>query len=907
VRRESRTGADHEESRDARAFRALLALYPAAFRDEYRRELSLLFIDRYRHATGPWDRATLWLDVITGLAVEAPKEHCRMILQDLRYALRSLRKHSLVTFTIVITLGLGIGANAAIFSLLNAVVLRTLPVSDPNGLFAIRAGYPLASGNRLTGPTVERLRASAPPDVGIAAMSRVARVYTRTEGASEPEPAALQLVSSSYFQLLGVRAALGHLLPDDNEHPPAPLAVVSHRYWQRRFGGLADALGRTLIINGSSFTIAGVAPQGFAGVWLESPVDVWVPITMDRAVKYAQGFSASSLCQSGCRAHPDFPWYPQEVWWLDVIVRAPAERTAAIAAAFNGGVQGFMQNLPGAKKDARIVLEPFAKGFSTFRRRFETPLFTLVAMAALVLLIACANVANLLLARAAGRQRELAVRMSLGAGRARLLHQLLTESVLLVLMAGAAALLFARWSADLLVRTATASTTGPAPFAAAVDLRVWGFTAAVALTSVVLFGLLPAWRTTRLDLAAAIRSGARGTGGGSATRPARLLVVMQVTLSLVLVTGTGLLVRSFQNLLSVDIGVDRDHLLSVVLDARLARGRSGALTSDELTALQQRVLDSVAAVPGVSSASLAMCGFSSCGPREDGLQIEGYEARPDEQVVFLVNSVSPNYFSTVGTRLVAGRMFTDRDVENAPKVAVVNRTLAAKYFENGQGIGRRFGRTTKDVEIVGIVDDARLLNVREAAIPTAYFPMAQRPAVGRSLEIRSTGDPRQIIGAVRAAVVRAAPDMIVESIVPIEERISVNLSQDRLIVFLASGFGALALGLAGFGLFGLLSYAVARRAPEFGIRMALGASRGQVLWSVVREALWLMLCGVLLGAPFVMLGGRLVSSLFFDISPNDWATFLGATVTLIAVGSACSVVPALRASRVDPLVALRQE
>jgi predicted permease len=310
----------------------------------------------------------------------------------------------------------------------------------------------------------------------------------------------------------------------------------------------------------------------------------------------------------------------------------------------------------------------------------------------------------------------------------------------------------------------------------------------------------------------------------------------------------------------------------------------------------------------VSSASLAMCGLqTSCGARQDDLQIEGYEARPNERVMFLVNSVTPTYFSTLGTPLLAGRTFSDRDGEHAPKVAVVNRTLAAKYFEKGQGIGRRFGRTTNDVEIVGIVDDARLLSVREAAIPTAYFPIAQRPAATRALEVRSTGDPQLIIGAVRTAVARAAPDMIIDSIVPMEERISVNLSQDRLIVFLASGFGVLALGLAGFGLFGLLSYAVARRSSEFGIRMALGASRAEVQWSVVREALWLVLCGLLLGAPFVMAGGRLVSALVFGISPHDWATFFGAAIVLAAVASACSLLPARRASRVDPLVALRQE
>ena len=274
--------------------------------------------------------------------------------------------------------------------------------------------------------------------------------------------------------------------------------------------------------------------------------------------------------------------------------------------------------------------------------------------------------------------------------------------------------------------------------------------------------------------------------------------------------------------------------------------------------------------------------------------------------MFLVNSVTPRYFDTLGTPLIAGRMFSDRDVEQGPKVAIVNRTLAAKYFKDGQALGRRFGRDTLDVEIVGIVNDVRMLNVRTAPKPTAYFPIAQR-AGGRALEIRTAGDPRQIISAVRASIARDTPGVEIESIVPLDERIRLSLGQDRLVVFLASGFGALALGLAGFGLFGLLSYAVARRSSEFGIRMALGASRSQVVWSVVRQALWLVLCGVLLGLPFVLSGGRLVSSLFFGIDPHDWATFFGATLTLVAVASACSVLPALRASRVDPLVALRNE
>jgi predicted permease len=329
---------------------------------------------------------------------------------------------------------------------------------------------------------------------------------------------------------------------------------------------------------------------------------------------------------------------------------------------------------------------------------------------------------------------------------------------------------------------------------------------------------------------------------------------------------------------------------------------------DERVLLQQRVLDSVAAVPGVSSAALAMCGLqSNCRAMEDGFEIEGYQSRLNEQVAFLINAVSPNYFSTVGMRLFAGRTLTDRDLAKTPRVAVVNRALAARYFKNGQAVGRRFGSTTKDVEIVGVVEDARQLNVRDAAIPAAFFSLAQQPVPIRFLEVRSNGDPKEIVAPVRAAITRTAPDMPVDSIVPLAERVSVSLREDRLVVLVTTGFGALALGLAGFGLFGVLSYAVARRTSEFGIRMALGASRSDVLWSVVREALGLVVGGFLLGLPIAFLSGRLVSSLVFGISPHDWTTFLGATLTLVLIGSMSSVLPALRACRVDPVVSLREE
>jgi putative ABC transport system permease protein len=709
----------------------------------------------------------------------------------------------------------------------------------------------------------------------------------------EVSPAALQLVSSDYFRMLAVTPVLGGLPPaaDSRSVPATPGALVSYGYWQRRLGASTDVLGRALTINGTTFTITGVGPRNFTGVWLESPVDIWVPLVMQGAVKYSQNYSMDG-------ADGRLPWVVQDrVWWLDVVMRTERGSAAAALGALNAAVP---ELTPG---DVRIRLDDFARGSSGLRQRFSTPLFALIAMAALVMLMACANVANLLLARAAGRQREIALRMSLGAGRARVLQQLLTEGVVLVAIAAAAALLFARWAGDAIVRTAAGSADGTAPFAAQVDLRVLAFTAAVAFASVLLFGLVPAWRATRLDLVGALNAGGRGASGAAAARPARVLVVFQVALSLVLVTGTGLLARGFQSLVDLDLGFEHHNLLSVSIDPRLSQIAPGNLLET-----YRRLLESTSALPGVQSAALAMCGIqNSCRSREDGIEIEGYTPKADEQVVFTVNVISPEYFSTIGLRLLAGRPFDTRDTKDGTRVAIVNRALAAKYFRDGQAIGRHFGEDRPDIEIVGIVDDARLLSVQEAPVPSVFFPLTQRPVAARQLEVRTQGEPASVAAALRRTVREVAPDLPIESIVTMDDRIRLGLSQERLIVSLTTGFGALALALAGFGLFGLLSYTVARRTSEFGLRMALGASRHRVLLSVVREALWLVLFGCVLGVPFVVAGGDLVSKLFVGVQPRDWSIFAAVTVILVGVGCACSAVPAIRASRVDPMIALREE
>ena len=881
-----------------RAFRALLTLYPAAFRDEYRREMLLAFTDRDRGAAGAWDRARLWLEALTGVLVEAPKEHARMLAQDLRYGIRVLRERALVTTTIVITLGLGIGLNTAMFSLVNAVMLRAMSLRGVDDLYSVNLGERVVTGPesaRLSGPMLERLEKAAPDGVSVTAMSRgIARVHTRLDDGSVTSPAALQLVSPTYFDVIDARPIMGRAFPDSTDAVlgNSPVAVISHAYWQRRFNGADDVVGRSMTINGAPFTIVGIGPEGFSGTWLDAPVDMWVPLTMQPVVKYFQSFSADGV-------NPNLPWMAQpNIWWLHVVVRAPDGKVAAARGVFNATLSDAQG------RDVGLVLEPFMRGFSRLRNEFRLPLYALTALAALVLLVASANVSNLLLARAAERRREIAVRMALGAGRGRLVHQLLTESALLILLAGSLSIVFAHWAANGLARMVTATMDGAPPFAAGIDLRVLAFTAGVAFVSVLIFGVIPARHATRLDVSRALGAGARGAVGRLARGPARALVVTQVALSLVLVTATGLVARSFQNLLEVDLGFERDRLVSVTLDPRLSDVPPASYQS-----LYDRAVTAARSVPGAASVALAMCGIQAgCRTIEDDLVVEGYQPQPNESVAFMINGIGPDYFATVGMTMIAGRPILASDVDGGQKVAVVNRTLARTYFPDGEAIGKRFGNDTADTEIVGVVNDARLIGLASAPMPAAYFPLTQRGGpVRASLEVRTTGRPEQIIPALRAALTRAVPELPLESIVTMNDRVDRGMSPWRLILMMTSGFGVLALSLAGFGLFGVLSNAVARRTPEFGLRMALGASRPAVVWSVVREALWLVAIGLALGVPAVILGGRLVSSLLYGVNPFDVVTLASAIAVLVAVGATCSAVPALRASWVDPNVALRQE
>ena len=819
--------------------------------------------------------------------------------RDLRYGFRQLRRSPGFTAVVVLSLALGIGANSAIFSILNALLLRSLPVRAPGELFIVRQQSRSKIPQRFSDPMFQRLRDSGSGAQAMAAMSRVTRAQMTLDGGAQPEVAPVQLVSGEFFSTLGLSPVLGRTpIPSDTA-----AAVISHGFWQRRFAGSADVLGRKIRLNGALFTIIGVAPRGFRGVWLESPTDVWVPLTMQADIHYAQNFSDDN------NADPEKPWPPQEfIDWLDVIVRVNPASTPATRDALNSTFLRSQESITGNLDpehrryflERSLALDPFAQGISNLRQRFTSPLVAMMAMVALVLLIACANAANLLLARAEGRQREIAVRLSIGASRARLIQQLLTESFLLVAAATGIGLLMAQWASGLLVRMALGATNGPAPFLAGVDRHVLLFAIGISIATGFLFGLAPAFRATGIDLASAMKTASRNVAGRSRVSPAKFLVAAQVALSLVVVFGAGLFARSLRNLAHTELGFDREHVLTVWIDPR-----SAGYGADQLPGLYRKLIERMEAVPGVRSAAVSMCGLAvECRSTSGGLKISGYEPAPLEDVIVQFSYVSPGYLSTVGMRLLKGRDFDAHDQGNP--VAIVNETFVKRYLANRDPIGQRFGRKLES-EIIGVIADARVNRVREPAVPMAYFPFDGDTVYAESLEIRAAGDPQTIAADVRKALTQTAGNLPIERITTLTQQVDRSLNQDRLIAILATVFGFLALALGCFGLYGVMSYTVTKRTSEIGVRMALGASPANVLWAVLKDALGLIALGLAAGLPAAIFGSRSISALLYGLKPNDLTTLAAASGILIAVAIAASLIPARRASRVDPCVALRNE
>lgn len=826
------------------------------------------------------------------------------VLQDLRYALRAWRRSPGFAAAAILSLALGIGANTAIFSLIDAVILRSLPVQHPEQLLQVMMGK--QSYNGWTNPTWEHLRDRQDVFSGIFAYGRWG--FDLAAG-GQARSVHGTYVSGQYFDTLGVRAVLGRTLTlADDTRGCAGSAVLSYGFWQSEYGGRADILGKPISIDRHPIEIVGVTESGFNGTEVGASADVMVPLC------------AAAVIGSGYRRMLDINFYP--VGWLQVMGRlkpgvSASQATARLQALAPQIYKSTFDQSGLAREDGRQLRPeareeylhrtfdtgPAANGISYLRREYRQALMILMTIVALVLLIACANVANLLLARGATRQREIAIRMALGGGRGRLIRQLLTESLLLSGIGAALGILFAGWGARLLVRFLDA------PLDLTVNLPVLAFTAGVAILTGLLFGIAPARRSTRVDPQSAMKANARGVIEGTKLGLGKVLVMAQVALSLLLVVGAGLMLSTFWKLISLDAGFERDRVLLVTVDLR-----NGNDPMDRWSAVYQQMLDQLRTIPGVSAASVSSI-TPVCHCRWAGeVVVEGYTPKSRDDAMASFNNVSDRYFETVGTSLVGGRDFNNRDTLTSPKVAIVSKSFAQKYFSASSPLGQRFrlrdGNTLNDpIEIVGIVKDAKYGSLRDDPSPFVFIPWSQGGAPGplTGFELRAAaGPPTALIPGVKSAIARMNPNVSIE-FKTLAAKVDDSIEREKLLATLSGFFGALALLLATIGLYGVMSYNVARRRNEIGIRMALGAEQSRVLRMVLGEVAALIAIGLAAGVGAALAATRFVASFLYGLQPNDpWTLGIGAAI-LAMVAAIAGYLPARRASRLDPMTALRDE
>ncbi len=832
--------------------------------------------------------------------------------QDLRYAGRMMRKSPGFTAVAVLSLALGIGANTAIFSLVNAVMLRALPVHEPRRLVLFGKGrsvgitdsLPNRSWQLFSYPFYRHVQRKNEVFSSVAAMESLPNsVSARVNGASAAERVEVRLVSGTYFSVLGVNPVLGRAFTDADDQTPGghPVAVASYAWWKRRFGGDPSIAGRTLTIGPVVYTVVGVAPPEFFGTAVGESPDLWIPLAMLAQVPPGWG---------GDKALQD-----QLFQSLYIISRLKpgvgVEQAAAnVNLIFQQALREYVGPKPSVKqldsiKHALIELTPAGRGLSQVRIQFSLSLRILMAAVGLVLLIACANIANLLLARAASRQKEIAVRMAIGAGRVRLIRQMLTESVLLATMGGAAGIAFAWWASELLLWMVS---TGPEtlPLYVAPDGRVLAFTLLVSLATGILFGAAPAFRATRVELSPSLKEGRGSSSAHSQSALAKALIVSQVTLSIVLLIGAGLFVRSLANLRNVDTGFHTEGVFVLDLDTASIGYKEDA----RLAELYQRIEQRVSSVPGVLSSSFSMFTFNE-GEWSGPAYALGQPPPPENDRDVQNNKVGPAFFATMGLPIVLGRALGPQDTEKSPKVAVVNETMARRFFPNGSPIGRRFGggqpEHSGDIEIVGVARDAKYENLREKPQAAAYYPYTQSFGYLGNLEVRFSGDLRGVVPEVRRAIGEVNRDLPITGVMTLAEQVDESLVAQKLIARLSTFFGALALLLASIGIYGILSYAVSRRTSEVGLRMALGARRSHVVWLVMRDVVALVAAGLAIGIPAAVALERLVSSMLFGVTNLDVVSIAAAVMVLVAVAGVAAYLPARRASLVDPMTALRYE
>jgi predicted permease len=831
--------------------------------------------------------------------------------QDLRLALRVFGKSPAFAVVVILTLALGSGANTAIFTLLDQVMLRPLPVERPARLVVLSAPGPFSGWTSnesdtvlpLSQPMLDGLRDRTSAFQG--AFGRYAiPIHLSVKGQTDSVNG--DMVTGTFFEVLGLRAAHGRLFTRDDDRTPSghPVVVLGHGFFERRFGADPGIVGQAVSVNSHPMTVIGVAPRGFNGVTVGSAIDVYVPVAMQQEVQPTWGRRVGD-------------WRSR---WLIAMARlkdgvsleeARAEANVVYAQLLQEDLAHIEAPSPSLKarflKKALLVL-PGGRGTSILRDQSGTPLLVLMGMVGLVLLIACANVASLLLTRASARQKEIALRLALGASRARLVRLHLVESMVLSFAGGLVGLQLAYWVGEALIR-ALPYPDATRTLSAAPDWRIGLFTLGLSVLAGVGFGLVPALRASRTDLAPSLKSEAAAVVGGTGHfRLRKGLVVAQVALSLLLLIGAGLFTRSLMNLRGLDPGFEPERLFAFSVDPSLS-GQGFA----QRVATLRRIQEELQGEPGVSSVAGADVALLTNSDSMSTIRVDGYESKDGESMNPNFNSVTPGFFTTLGIPLVAGRDIAESDVLDAPRVAVVNEVFARYFFKDQRAVGRRFGlgRTKDkgyDIEIVGVVRDGKTASMREEPRRFVYVPFTQDERVsGLTYYVRSSAVPGSFGARLRAAVARVDPTLPVTDLKTMQAQIGESLFVERMVARLSAAFGLLATVLAAIGLYGVMSYAVTMRTREIGLRVALGADRRAVLGLVLREVAILAVLGIGIGLPGGFGIGKLIESQLFGLSARDPLTFGAATVALVTTAFVAGLIPAVRAARVDPMTALRYE
>ena len=830
-------------------------------------------------------------------------------LQDLRYGVRTLIKNPGFTVTAVLTLALGLGANIAIFSLTDQILLRLLPVENPKELVVLRSpgpksGHMWSDGDQASSfsyPLYKEVRDNNNIFSGLLARFAVA---LSVAGEGQTERANGELVSGNYFEVLGVRPVVGRVFNQDDDRVAGAgqVIVLSHSYWTRHFGGDPAILNKTLIVNGVGMTVVGVARAGFTGVQVGQTPDIFIPITMKAQM---------TPNWDGLNDHRDY--------WLAMIGRLkPGLKPAQAEEAFAPVHRQILETeLPFAGRlspetqqrflDKRMLMEPGSRGRAVLQRDVKEPLLILMGMVGLVLLIACANVANLLMARGASRQREIAIRMAVGAGRWRLIRQFLVESLTLSLIGGVVGLLVAAWTTGALVG-AIPESLGAVGLSTGLDARLLVFTFALAIATGLLFGVLPAMKATRLNLEGTLREqGSSVSGSLSQVRFRKGLVISQVVLTAVLLVGAGLFARSLSNLKNLDLGLRPDHLVTFSIAPEL-----NAYSPERTIALFDQLHQNLSALPGVESISESSISAFTDSDASSNITVDGYQAQDSEDMHARKNWIGPGYFSTMGIPLLQGREFGPSDTAKSPQVAIINETMAQRFFENRSPIGSKIvfggGDVRPDIEIVGVVKDSKHSSVRDKGGPFIYIPYSQYKTIGEiTFYVKTKQEVGATVAATRREVGRLDGNLPVFGVKTLEGQINESLFNDRFLTLLSMCFALLAALLASLGLYGVMAYTVTRRSREIGIRMALGATRGIVSWLILREVVVLAAIGLAVGLPAAYGLGKFAESLLFGVKTSDPLVFAGAGLLLTTATLLGGLLPARKAASIDPLVALRCE